>query len=695
MQTEVTNNFTASKTIMYIYIDYILIGVMTVMLIAVAIMLFLNRLWLSREKEADAKSKNQINRLAIILETGKLRLWTYHIDRRRYSSISKDGDQTHEYNPIDFAQFFDRDEFEHMRSIIFDIRDGVKESGMMRIKGTPTAEGGQRHYEIILSIVERDDKGKPKTLLGVQRDITDILQREQEVSQLLMRYQTVFDTALSDMLYYDKDGRLSDINDKACSSFSINDRRGLLLSELRIEDNPLFSTYDFKNPTATRTTAILSTADLDRYGYTINGSMQSGKYYYEASVNPVINADGESDGFYITGRNVTEMVDSVHRQQEGLKRLREVNKNIHDYIHNINYALRVSHVRLVNYYPDKFTFEISDNVSQSQLTMSQVRCTRLTSPRFRKDVSILLNKLDHKVPKPFETTIEIILHDEQYRPMWLMFNMIPVFNNKGEVERYFGMCRNVTDMVETEHRLAIETKKAQETENLKQSFLTNMSYEIRTPLNTVVGFAELFEAKHDPADEPVFVEEIKKNSNQLLNLVNDILFLSRLDASMIESNRSETDFSLCFDSCCQLGLSNVRPEVKTIIENDYEHLIVNIDLENITKLIQRACLIASALTHQGTIRCKYEYWHGELIIVIEDTGVGIEAERIPTLFNHLERNQKLEESSTGLDIPIIEALARMMGGNVEAQSEKDKGTTARITIPCEASLVEKKKREEK
>jgi len=189
------------------------------------------------------------------------------------------------------------------------------------------------------------------------------------------------------------------------------------------------------------------------------------------------------------------------------------------------------------------------------------------------------------------------------------------------------------------------------------------------------------------------VEQIKKNSNQLLDLVNDILFLSRLDAGMIESNRTEVDFALFFTSCCQLGLSNVNPEVKTIIENDYEHLLVNIDIENISKLIQRTCIIAAILTQKGIIRCKYEYWHGELIITIEDTGVGIEADRLPNILNRYDRNSALEEYSTGLDLPIIRALARMMGGDIEAQSEKDKGTTARITIPCEATQVEKKKRE--
>ena len=678
----------------YLFINNIVTGVMTVMLIAVVVMLFYNRLWAAREKEADAASKNQTNRLAIILQTGKLSLWTYKIDERCYYSISETGDYTKEYIPIDFAQFFDRDDFELMRKAIFDISNEKTESKTLRIKSAPNAEGGQNSYDVNISIVERDDKGHAKTLLGVQHDVTDTLKREQEVSQLLMRYHTVFNSALSDMIYYDKDGRLSDINDKACKSFSTDDKRGLLFSNLRIQDNPIvFDSIDLSRPDDIRTTAILGVDKLEAQGYHLNSSDHKNKFYYESSITPVINAEGNLEGIYVSGRNVTEMVESFHRQQEGVNRLRIVHKNIQDYIQNINYALRVSDVRLVNYYPDTYTFEISSNVNQSQLCLSQVRCIRLASPQFRKNVSILLNRMDHRNTMLIEQAIQIDIHDRQGRPIWLLFNMVPVYVN-GKVERYFGMCRNITEMIETERRLAVETQKAQETEKLKQAFLTNMSYEIRTPLNTVVGFAELFEAEHDPADEPVFVEQIKKNSNQLLNLVNDILFLSRLDANMIESLRSETDFALFFESSCQLGLSNAKPEVKTIIENDYEHLIVTIDLENVGKMIQRACALASAYTQKGTIRCKYEYWHNELIIVIEDTGVGIDAEKLPNIFNRFNRNSDTQKYGTGLDMPIIQALANMMGGDIEAQSEKGKGTTARITIPCEATLVEKKRNEE-
>ena len=676
------------------FVDHIMIGLIAIMLIAIAVILFYNRLWLSREKKENADNKNKTNRLAIILQTGRLRLWIYKVSKRRYVSITETGDYTHEYNPIDFALFFDRDDFERLRSIIFEIREGIRESGTIRIKGIPEADGSQKQYEVMLSIVERDDKGRAKTLLGVQRDITDILRREQEVSQLLMRYHTVFNSALSDMLYYDKDGYLSDINDKALETFNITDRQELIHSKQQLKDNLLFGSIDFKDTDVIRTTAIAEKDYLERNESRLKLLEDSDKFYYEASINSVTNQNGELEGTYISGCNVTEMVESFHRQEAGVKQLRKVHKNIQKYIHNINYALRVSGVRLVSYYPDSFTFEITNNINQTQLTMSQVRCIRLASPRFRKDVSIALNRLDHRVPKPIDLTIEIILHDQKGRPIWLMFNMIPLFNDKGKVERYFGMCRNMTDMVETERRLSVETRKAQETETLKQSFLTNMSYEIRTPLNTVVGFAELFEIDHDPADETVFVDEIKKNSNQLLELVNDILFLSRLDADMIESNVTETDFALVFDSCCLVGLNNAKPGVKTIIQNDYEHLVVDIDIDLVNKVIQRECLIAAAFTSQGTIHCKYEYWHGELILTFEDTGAGFDENIESTIFERLEHNPKLTDYGTGLDLPIIQAMVQKLRGKIEIQSEKNKGTTARITIPCKASLIEKKREEE-
>jgi signal transduction histidine kinase len=374
-----------------------------------------------------------------------------------------------------------------------------------------------------------------------------------------------------------------------------------------------------------------------------------------------------------------------------LAQLQQVTKDIENYIRAINYALRVSDVRMVNYYPGSYTMEISNNVDQTQLHMSQLRCIRLATIPFRRKVSSVLNRMDHRTPHALKETIETEIRDKKGRQIWLMFHMVPMRDSEGHIERYFGLCRNMTDMVETENRLAVETAKAQETELLKQSFLTNMSYEIRTPLNTVVGFAELFESAHDAADEPVFVEEIKRNSNSLLQLVNDILFLSRLDANMIEYNKAETDFALVFEGLCQLGWSGVSAEVKTVVENPYECLVVDIDQEHLGMVIQKLCTNAVRYTHQGTIRARYEYRHKELAISIEDTGVGIDEKVLPRVFDRFARNGDGELCGTGLDLPIVKALVEQMGGTVEIQSELGKGSTFWVILPCTAKTLQKKR----
>ena len=151
-----------------------------------------------------------------------------------------------------------------------------------------------------------------------------------------------------------------------------------------------------------------------------------------------------------------------------------------------------------------------------------------------------------------------------------------------------------------------------------------MSYEIRTPLANVLGFAELFEQKHNPQDEPVFVEEIKKSSNALLELVNDILYISRIDAHMIEVKPQQTDFALTFDGHCHMGWShNTNQNLKTIVENPYEHLTVVIDEELTGKIIEQLASMSIFYTKEGMVRAKYEYRQGALNITMEDTGVGL------------------------------------------------------------------------
>ena len=672
--------------------EHMTVYVMAAFLIGVFVLLFYNFIYHYREQDAKTQGLSQFARLSLVLQTSNLRLCFYNVQKRRCMFLNENGEFSKEYNPIELGELFDRDDFEHLRKCVFDICEGKSKTAKVRVKGVPKEDGHREVYDVSVSVARRRGRMEIEELLLILHDVTDEVRRRDTVKQLLLRYHTVFNSSLLDMVYFDKFGVLTDINEKACRQFGVKNREDVLKGHYLLQNNPFFCNVNINQMENTRSTAIFDYANHERDPlFSLNGTGKGGVIYYESTINPIRNAKGELEGFYMAGRNVTEMVESFHHQQEGFKKLRQITKDIKTYIDNVNYALQVSDVRLVNYYPSTHTMEVSANINETQLQLSQLRCLRLGSPRFRRAISSALIRMDHLTEIPLELVLETDILDKRRRPVWLQFNMVPLKDEQGRVERYFGMCRNMTQLVETEKLLAIETKKAQETELLKQAFLTNMSYEIRTPLNTVVGFAELFESEHDEADEPLFVEEIRRNSNSLLLLVNDILFLSRLDANMIEYKNSDVDFAMLFESWCQLGWVNVAPGVKTIVESPFERLVVNIDSEHVSKVIEKLCATAVFYTEKGSIRAKYEYRKGQLSFVIEDTGRGIDSQTLPHAFERFVRDKEEELCGTGLDLPIVKALVEQMGGTIELQSESGKGTTIWVIIPCEASVIERRR----
>ena len=665
-----------------------------VLLVVILVVVLYNRVYMRRANEANARRKEQNAHLALVLQAGRLRIWKYLPATRHYLFLSEEGTMEQRYNPIDFQQFFERDDFERLRTAIFDICEGKQNSAVLTLVSNAKDDAFLRHYEMTVSVDRRDSRGRVTSILGIQHDVTDEYRRLETVNQLLLRYHTVFSTSLVDMVYYDNKGVLQDINERACQAFGVPNREYVLNNKFLLKNNPFFADVNLETMDNTRTSCIVDFGDYTDPVYHIDElGLTDKKMYYESTINPIRDADGNLEGVYMAGRDITEMVVSYRRQKEGAEKLRKVNEDIRQYISNINYALRISDIRMVNYYPKSFTLEMSDNITQSQMKLSQLRCIRLATPRFRRTVSSVLNRMDHLSPYNIQVNIETEIRDKKGRQIWLLFNLVPMLDADGKVERYFGICRNMTDMVETENRLAVETKKAQETELLKQSFLSNMSYEIRTPLNNVVGFAGLFNTPHDEADEPAFVEQIKTNSNNMLILVNDVMLLSSLDANMVEYRKDDIDFAQIFASYCQMGWSNANPQIKTIIDNPYESLVVNIDLEYLGKVIEKLCWLSALTLKEGYAKARYEYRRGELLITIEDTGDGIPEEGMAHIFDRFVHNIDNHLLGTGLDLPIVQAIVRQMGGTIEIESKLHQGTTAWVSIPCEAKNIERRREE--
>ena len=636
-------------------------------------------------------NQKQKARLALIMKTSKLRLWFYDPATRHYCYLSEAGDYEREFNPSEFARFFFRDDLEKMRSIIFDICDGKQDTAKVSLRGRAEKESDCKYYEMSISVVSRGDNGLPTLVMGIQHDVTEEYRRQQKINQLLARYHTIFNSSLLDMLYYDKNGVLTEINERACKSFNVKSREQVLDGSFLLKNNPFYSQIPLNEMTNTLTGSIIDFRDFGLPEYRLEEFGLAGKMYYESTINPIRNEQGEVEGVYMSGRDISEMVNSYHRQQASLKQLQQGTDSIRQYIANIDYALSVSGVQLVNYYPHSYTFELINRETKKRMRMSQLRCIRLATMRFRRTVNSALNRMDHLTKRGIMQAIEIEIRDKKGRQIWLLFNMVPMLNEKGEVDRYFGTYRDITDMVATEQQLAVETKKAQETELLKQAFLTNMSYEIRTPLNNIIGYAGLFTGDHDESDEPFFIEQIRQSTGELLLLVNDVLYISRLEANMEEYKKESVDFAFAFEGYCQNGLSNIKPGVQSVIVQPYNKLLVDIDSNHVSMIIQRLCNLSSLMTTHGSITVSYEYHRGELTIRWEDTGSGFTAEIAPHIFDHFARHEDGGLIGSGLDLPIVQLMTKQMGGSIEIQSDYGKGTSVWVSIPCTASVIEKKR----
>lgn len=637
-------------------------------------------------------NQKQKARLALIMKTSKLRLWFYDPTTRHFCYLSEAGDYEREYNPADFALFFHRDDLDQMRAMVFAICEGKMDTGKVNVRSRAEEESDCRYYEISFSVMSRGVDGLPTSLMAIQHDVTEEYRRQQKINQLVVRYHTIFNLSLLDMLYYDKNGVLTDLNERACKSFNVKSREQVLDGSFLLKNNPFYSQIPLNEMTNTLTGSIIDFRDFGLPEYRLEEFGLAGKMYYESTINPIRNEQGEVEGVYMSGRDISEMVNSYHRQQAGIRQLQQGTESIQQYISNIDYALSVSGVQLVNYYPHSYTFELINRETKKRMRMSQLRCIRLATPRFRRTVNSVLNRMDHLTKRGIMQAIEIEIRDKKGRQIWLLFNMVPMLNEKGEVERYFGTYRDITDMVETEQQLVVETKKAQETELLKQAFLTNMSYEIRTPLNNIIGYAGLFTSDHDESDEPFFIEQIRQSTGELLLLVNDILFISRLEANMEEYKREAVDFASAFEGYCRNGLSTIKPGVQPVIVQPYNKLLVDIDSNHVSMIIQRLCNLSSLMTTHGSITVSYEYHRGELTIRFEDTGNGFPEEvAAHVLDQHFARREDGGLIGSGLDIPIVQLLVKQMGGTIEIQSDYGKGTSVWVSIPCTASVIEKKR----
>ena len=650
--------------------------------IILSVLLIFFAVWaIYRERRAIEEGKKRTRRLALIMHTSGLSIWLFDIKARKFTWLDHDGVASQRY-PI--SAMANRVGEENMRRIAECLdRLESEEVETLQLEVVTFAEsnpaGGDRIYVINLSVLRREH-GKPSIIIAVCSDIYEERKRQQEALERLSRYRSVFDTALVDMVYHDKDGYIADMNERAQKTFRMS-LQEVVKNKISMQQIMNIKDFDYNSFDYFYSTLFVKP---DGTGCTAKAE---NAMFYELQLVPIHDEQGALQCAYGTGRDVTEAVLTYRSLQKSVAEVKQATQKVTDYAQNINYVMGVGGVRMAFYSPSTHTLTIFKGLEVIQHTLTQSRCMTLAHETSKKTAMRALNSMDELTKNSITADIMTTLRVKG-KNLFLQFRFVPTFDAEGNVNGYFGMCRDLSEIKATEVLLQKETVRAQEVEDLKNSFLRNMSYEIRTPLNAVVGFSDLFELDHTPEDELIFIEEIKNNSAHLLDLINDILFLSRLDAHMIEINKQPTDFSLSFANHCEAAWADYQKEgVKYIVENRYDQLVVDIDDTNIGRVIEQIVRNAVQHTDQGMVSARYDYINGKLFITIEDTGKGMSEELLSQIY---ERFTSGNHKGTGLGLPICKELTEQMGGTIEINSTEGKGTVVWIVIPATASAINRK-----
>ena len=234
-----------------------------------------------------------------------------------------------------------------------------------------------------------------------------------------------------------------------------------------------------------------------------------------------------------------------------------------------------------------------------------------------------------------------------------------------------------------EEELRVAKDKAEHLDRLKSAFLANMSHEIRTPLNAIVGFSRLMTIADNAEDEKLYSDIINQNSEILLQLINDILDLAKIEAGTLEYIRYPMDLGELCRNVYEMHKDRVQTGVVLILDNKDTSLIINEDQNRIMQVVTNLITNAIKFTFKGEIRFGFEVREEYIDFYVKDTGMGISEEKIKMIF---ERFVKLNTfvQGTGLGLAICRVIVEKLGGEITAESKLNEGSTFRFTIPYKA-----------
>ena len=472
---------------------------------------------------------------------------------------------------------------------------------------------------------------------------------------------------------YDKDGYLVDINDKELEIFGLSDKNEAL--GVNLFDNPNIPSEVKERLRAKEDVNFSINYDFSKINQYVD-SRRNGIINLTTKVTALYDSQNRFINYLFINIDTTETTNAYTKIQE----FENLFLLIGDYA-KVGFA----HFNVLTrdgYAQDTWYRNLGE---KEGTPMPQV--IGVYAHVVPEDQAVLKNFVGEvKTGKATSLRKEVRVCRENGKYTWTSINvMVRDYRPQDGIIEMLCINYDITPLKETEQKLIIARDKAEELDRLKSAFLANMSHEIRTPLNAIVGFSSLLAETDSRSERQEYIKIVQENNELLLQLISDILDLSKIEAGTFNFVYTNVDVN---ETCAEIIKSmsmKVSKGVELIFEEPFPECYIYTDKNRFTQVISNFINNALKFTQQGSITLGYEQVsHQKIKFYVRDTGMGIPEEKQKSIF---ERFVKLNTfvQGTGLGLSICKSIVSQMGGEIGVDSTEGVGSCFWFTHPYHAA----------
>ena len=475
---------------------------------------------------------------------------------------------------------------------------------------------------------------------------------------------------------YDMDGVLVDLNDKELEMFHIEKKEDVL--GINIFDNPIFPKEMKERLKKNEDADFTFRYDFSKVGSYYQNTQKQGTIDLMTKVTTLYNSEHQPINYLLINADKTETTVAYNKIQE----FEEFFELVGDYA-KVGYA----HFNILSGhgYAQKSWYR---NVGEAdEAPLSDIFGTYR---HFHPDDRTLLIRFLDDARKGLTTKLSkemrVLREDGTYT--WTHVNLlVKKYAPQDRIIEIISINYDITELKRTEEMLVKARDKAEASDRLKSAFLANMSHEIRTPLNAIVGFSSLLTSTENAAEKELYNSLIGHNNKLLLNLINDVIDLSKIESGYLELRPDWVNLTELLDESVAEYAHQVPSGVELLTNYPAHDSLVELDRLRIKQILSNFLSNALKNTTTGHVEVFYEVDHQSVRIGVKDTGRGIPQNMLEKIFERFEKLDSFAQGA-GLGLSICKLIVEKMNGRVLVDSQLGIGTTFVIELPCRSMLVE-------